>query len=328
MLQKTMFTLFASLVLLAAPAAAQKNSSKSEPAKKQSTGKTAAKPEQKKPSQSGDTIQIIDGNSRGSSAAARGGSEPFQPSLKFSNLNLLETKESIGPSKTLVVAWDIRLSNEFAASFTNKVNSLEIELLIQKSKSGTTTKKQSLATSARDFSFIIGHLADESVTVTATVRANCALNGNGGSSQINLSDSGTQRRDPPNPNAANNKMVEVTILGVVKEDAGAVPNSKASGRLVPVRIEWKTKPWGDAKLIQLNAELTTSNTDGSTARVDKALSLTAVRDTLMLPMPEGVFAREFKLKITAKCSFSENGKPATAVSSAIKTGAFAIAGRE
>ena len=90
--------------------------------------------------------------------------------------------------------------------------------------------------------------------------------------------------------------------------------------MIPVRIEWSTRPWQDAKLVALKAELTTTNSDGSRGRVERALGLTQTSEVLLLELPEGVLAREFKLRIVATCSFDENGKPATGTSEALKTG--------
>jgi hypothetical protein len=117
--------------------------------------------------------------------------------------------------------------------------------------------------------------------------------------------------------------IEIMILNVTKEDTNAKPNPRGAGRLVPVKIQWKTGPWDDARLIELEARLMTSNTDNSTAEAKKMLQVTGSSDTLMLPMPDGVFAKEFKLILTGKCSFTdENGVSRTAPSQATKTGVF------
>ncbi|MGH9838762.1 MAG: hypothetical protein ACREEM_08260 [Blastocatellia bacterium] len=119
--------------------------------------------------------------------------------------------------------------------------------------------------------------------------------------------------------------VEIVILSVTKEDANAKPNPKSAGRLVPVKIQWKTSPWKGARLVELEARLTTSNTDKSNAEVKKTLQVTGAGDTLLLPMPDGVFAKEFKLTLTGKCSFTDkNGVSGAATSRATKTGTFPL----
>src|SRR5262245_30002230 len=135
MFHKSLFTWFVAMMVLVAPVAAQTKSG-SETAPK--AGSSPAKPTQGKSSQGGGAIQTNDGRNKTSAGEQR---ESFQPSLKISNLNLVEgPKDTSGPSKTLVVAWNIIL-NRFDGVLTNKVNSQEIELLIQKSKSGSNTTR-------------------------------------------------------------------------------------------------------------------------------------------------------------------------------------------
>src|SRR5262249_25826320 len=119
--------------------------------------------------------------------------------------------------------------------------------------------------------------------------------------------------------------IEIRIVSVSKEDASAEPNPKGAGRLVPVKIQWKTGPWDGARLVELEAHLTTTNPANATAEVKKALQPTGAIDTLMLPMPYGVFAKEFKLVLTGKCSFNDkNGVSRIGPSGATKTGTFPL----
>ncbi len=110
--------------------------------------------------------------------------------------------------------------------------------------------------------------------------------------------------------------VEITILNVTKKDAMAKPSPNGKGRIIPVEVQWKTE--GDARLINLEAVLKTSNTDGTTTEVKKMLDEKMTLGMLMLEMPEGVFAREFTLSLMGKCVW-EGGQ---GTSRASKSGAF------
>lgn len=118
--------------------------------------------------------------------------------------------------------------------------------------------------------------------------------------------------------------VEGMILNVMKDDVAAKPNPNGAGRLVPVKVEWKVKLSPGAKLMELEAMLNTTNTDNSMTKVSKMLSLAANSETIMLPMPEGVFAKDFVLKINAKCA-TASGR--TVSSTETKTGMFRVAGK-
>ncbi len=127
-----------------------------------------------------------------------------------------------------------------------------------------------------------------------------------------------------NDNGNLNLGVDVTILNVIKKDADAKPNPKGEGRLVPVMISWKNKLSPGAKLMELEAVLKTSNTDNSNTTVTKMLGLTDTNETLMLPMPEGVFAKEFVLRIKSKCGANVNGANRVISSEKIKSGVFPL----
>jgi len=112
--------------------------------------------------------------------------------------------------------------------------------------------------------------------------------------------------------------VEITILNVTKKDAMAKPLPNGKGRIIPVEVQWKTD--GDARLVNLEAVLKTSNTDGTITEVKKMLNEKMTQGTLMLEMPESVFAREFMLTMTGKCVW-EGGQ---GTSRASKNGAFPV----
>jgi hypothetical protein len=119
--------------------------------------------------------------------------------------------------------------------------------------------------------------------------------------------------------------IEITILSVVKNDAGAKPDPSGRGRLVPVSIQWKTGPWNGAQLVSLEANLITGNTDGSTTEVKKPLAVKATGDTLTLPMPQGVFAKTFVLTLTSQSSLTDAfGAKRVVTSQASQRGDFPV----
>jgi hypothetical protein len=116
----------------------------------------------------------------------------------------------------------------------------------------------------------------------------------------------------------------VTIVHVTKMDAQAKPNQKGKGRVIPVHIEYKIGSQEGVKLVELEAMLMTSNTDGTTTNVKKMLSNTGNETELMLEMPDGVFAKEFKLTMVANCAWDGGGGSARAM----KTGSFPVPARQ
>lgn len=110
--------------------------------------------------------------------------------------------------------------------------------------------------------------------------------------------------------------VEITIVNVTKKDAMAKPSPDGNGRVIPVDLQWKTE--GDARLMNLEAMLKTSNTDGTTTEVKMMLNEKMTSGTLMLKMPNDVFAREYMLTLSGKCVW-EGGQ---GTSKASKSGAF------
>lgn len=316
---KSIFKCLITILILAAPCAAQtKSGSQSTSAK---TGTSTAKPSSSKTTQNDSTTINAGRNAANSSKPSVAAVDTFEPSLKISNLNLVEASREQPGTRNLIIAWTVIL-NRFDGVLTNRVNSQDVQLLIERSKAGSKTVNQSLPATSTSFSLPITVDADESVKVTATVRARCTVSSNGVTSAVTLFDSGSVRRDPNTVSSADTKKVEVTILKVANEDARPEASTKGTRRVIPVRVEWKTRPWQDAKLIALRAELTSQNTDGSRTRVEKVLGLTQTSDLIMLELPYGALARDFKLRIVATCSFDDHGKPATATSEAIKTGTF------
>lgn len=120
------------------------------------------------------------------------------------------------------------------------------------------------------------------------------------------------------PSRTSSIPVEITIVNVTKKDAMAKPSPDGMGRVIPVDVLWKTA--GDAKLINLEAILKTSNTDGTTTEVKMMLNEKMTSGTLMLKMPNNVFAREYTLTLMGKCVW-EGGQ---GTSKASKSGTFPI----
>ncbi|MBP6823312.1 MAG: hypothetical protein KA368_17310 [Acidobacteria bacterium] len=103
----------------------------------------------------------------------------------------------------------------------------------------------------------------------------------------------------------------ITIHEVTKKDAAAKPNPNGAGRLVPVDVRWDAKLPEGAKLHEIKAILKTKNTDGQSTVVEQSISVEkfvsgrADGGTIMLPMPEGVFAKEFTLTMKGKFRVGE-----------------------
>ena len=112
--------------------------------------------------------------------------------------------------------------------------------------------------------------------------------------------------------------VEITIVNVTKKDAMAKPSPDGAGRIIPVDLQWKTE--GDARLMNLEAVMKTANTDGTTTEVKMMLNEKMTSGTLMLKMPNDVFAREYTLTLLGKCVW-EGGQ---GTSRANKSGVFPI----
>ena len=112
--------------------------------------------------------------------------------------------------------------------------------------------------------------------------------------------------------------VEITIVNVTKKDAMAKASPDGTGRVIPVDVQWKTM--GEAKLMNLEAVLKTSNTDGTTTEVKMMLNEKMTSGTLMLQMPNDVFAREYTLTLMGKCVW-EGGQ---GTSKASKSGVFPL----
>lgn len=128
---------------------------------------------------------------------------------------------------------------------------------------------------------------------------------------------------------ATNDKVTITIQSVTKNDAGAKKNADGKSRNVPVSFQWLCGSQGKAILAELIAELVTLNTDGTQTNVSKRLAdwsvnrpITSVID---LPMPEGVFAKSFTLKLVGK--FKNGIADQLVPVSAVKSGTFPLVGK-
>ena len=126
--------------------------------------------------------------------------------------------------------------------------------------------------------------------------------------------------------ASSNDVVKITIQNVTKNDAGAKKNAGGKSRNVPVSFTWLCDSTGNAKLAELIAELVTKNTDGSTTRVSKKVVEwkvnTPINGQIDLPMPDGVFAKNFTLTLVGKFKRAELAELVPV--SAVKTGNFPV----
>lgn len=117
----------------------------------------------------------------------------------------------------------------------------------------------------------------------------------------------------------------ITITEVAKKDAAAKSNPNGAGRLVPVEVLWDAKLPAGAKLIEMNCVLRTKNTNGQTTVVEHLMPVEkfvpgriGVGGTIMLPMPEGVFAKEFTLTMKGKFRIADQ----VVAESVTKSGVF------
>jgi hypothetical protein len=122
------------------------------------------------------------------------------------------------------------------------------------------------------------------------------------------------------------KKVGIEIRNVSKNDAQAKKGLNDNGRLVPVNFQFICNATGTVKFSHLEAVLETTNTDGSRTRVIKGIadgtSNTLREESIDLPMPGGVFARDFKLTLRVKFRL---GNAANLIHvSEVKTGSFPV----
>jgi len=126
------------------------------------------------------------------------------------------------------------------------------------------------------------------------------------------------------PHAYAQKKAGIEIRNVSKNDAQAKKGLNDPGRLVPVNFQFICNATGTVKFSNLEAVLETVNTDGARSRVIKKISdgtsNTLREESIDLPMPDGVFARDFKLTLRGKFR-PGNGANLIEVSE-VKTGSF------
>lgn len=123
------------------------------------------------------------------------------------------------------------------------------------------------------------------------------------------------------------KRPTIIIHEVLKKDAAAKSNPSGAGRLVPVDVRWDAKMPAGAKLVEMNCILRTKNTDGQTSMVEQLMPVEkfvsgriGVGGTIMLPMAEGVFAKDFTLTMKGKFRIADQ----IIAESATKSGTFQI----
>jgi hypothetical protein len=120
------------------------------------------------------------------------------------------------------------------------------------------------------------------------------------------------------------KKVGIEIRNVSKNDAQAKKGLNDKGRLVPVNFQFICNGADAGKFSNLEAVLETVNTNGARSRVIKRItdgtSNTLREESIDLPMPDGVFARDFKLTLRGQFRL---GNAANLIHvSEVKTGSF------
>ncbi len=112
------------------------------------------------------------------------------------------------------------------------------------------------------------------------------------------------------------------IVSVMKKDNEA--RKQGDRRLVPVVVSFKVMP-ATAKLMELEIVLRTTNTDGKSSMVEwrrPLHELTGSSCTLMLPMSEGVFAKDFMVTLRGKAKLADE-----IMIQATKQGSFPVPNR-
>ena len=109
-----------------------------------------------------------------------------------------------------------------------------------------------------------------------------------------------QRREPAPAAKPAAKKIIFQIMEVKKKDAE--PQQVNGQRAVPVDVRRLVKVPTGTKLLEIKAVLETRNTDGRTSRGEAVWTALAEDFTsiVMLPMEEGVFAKDFTLTLIAK----------------------------
>jgi hypothetical protein len=120
------------------------------------------------------------------------------------------------------------------------------------------------------------------------------------------------------------KKVGIEIRNVSKNDAQAKKGLNDKERLVPVNFQFICNATDAGKFSNLEAVLETVNTNGARSRVIKSItdgtSNTLRDESIDLPMPDGVFARDFRLTLRGKFRL---GNAANLIHvSEVKTGSF------
>jgi hypothetical protein len=126
------------------------------------------------------------------------------------------------------------------------------------------------------------------------------------------------------PNAVNPSL---EIFEVRKNQAGAKAAPDGKGFIVPFVVRVGIVLPDTAKLKLMEMELVTKNTDGSTTPAKVMVPLESLRGNqiiheIKLPMPNGVFAKSFNLKVTAK--IIDEISRTEIMRTATKSGSFAV----
>ncbi|MGE0129930.1 MAG: hypothetical protein AB7U82_17750 [Blastocatellales bacterium] len=127
------------------------------------------------------------------------------------------------------------------------------------------------------------------------------------------------------PSAVSARLV---IHEVTRNQAGATSAPGGKGLLVPVIVKLGILLPDTARLKQVEVDLVTRNTDGSTTPVKKLIAEdfrgNQIIHEIKLPMPNGVFAKTFTLKATATLVIVDEAVKKEILRTAIKSGSFPV----
>jgi hypothetical protein len=122
------------------------------------------------------------------------------------------------------------------------------------------------------------------------------------------------------------KKVSIEIKNISRNDAQAKKTPDGNSILVPIQFQFVCNGTDAGRFFDIEAVVETVNTDGARSRVSKRIadgtSNTLREERIGILLPEGVFAREFKLTIRGKWRV---GNAANLIEvSEVKTGSFHV----
>lgn len=128
-----------------------------------------------------------------------------------------------------------------------------------------------------------------------------------------------KKEGPAKSSIPGKKEIIAEIVSVTKNDTSA--KREGAQRLVPVEVAFRLTP-SNAKLTDLSILLVTTNTDGKTSKAEwrrPLHELHELRCTLLLPMNEGVFAKQFSVTLRGRARLTDDEEL-----QAVKQGSFPV----